>query len=123
MPTAGVRRARPSSVSVPYSSGPAPSPVNGRFVALAPCMPGARPTTSRGAVIGPKEGTGKQALTRMTHTHGITKIGQPSTTTTMRVVHTHLQTDGVCAALLMKQRDTWDLFCHVVDNFGDIGVG
>ncbi|MDE2323789.1 MAG: elongation factor P maturation arginine rhamnosyltransferase EarP, partial [Betaproteobacteria bacterium] len=23
----------------------------------------------------------------------------------------------------MNQRDTWDLFCHVVDNFGDIGVG
>lgn len=23
----------------------------------------------------------------------------------------------------MSNRETWDLFCHVVDNFGDIGVG
>ncbi len=23
----------------------------------------------------------------------------------------------------MSQRETWDLFCHVVDNFGDVGVG
>jgi uncharacterized repeat protein (TIGR03837 family) len=23
----------------------------------------------------------------------------------------------------MSQRETWDLFCHVVDNYGDIGVG
>jgi uncharacterized repeat protein (TIGR03837 family) len=41
----------------------------------------------------------------------------------MRVVHQTIRNCGACATLLMNHRETWDLFCHVVDNFGDIGVG
>ncbi len=61
MRTAGWRSASPSAVSVPYSSGPAPSPVKGRLLALAPCIPGARPTTSMLAERGPNDGTGRHA--------------------------------------------------------------
>ena len=47
----------PTLVSKSLSSLPV-GPVNGRPVRLAPCRPGASPTTSSRAVTGPNEGTG-----------------------------------------------------------------
>ena len=45
------------------------------------------------------EGWNRQAgVTRMARMHCIAKICQASTATTMRVIHTHIQTVGACAA-------------------------
>src|SRR5665213_3521312 len=51
--------AKPYSIRVAYKRSPAKSPVKGRPVRLAPCMPGARPMIASRASGSPKEGTGE----------------------------------------------------------------
>lgn len=54
--------------------------------------------------------------------HLVEKSGQSRAATTMRVVRL-VRRSHHRAILLMNHRETWDLFCHVVDNYGDIGFG
>ncbi len=52
--------ANPNLYNVSNNSWPEASPVNTLPLALAPCLPGARPTISSRAMLSPNAATGRQ---------------------------------------------------------------